>query len=152
MAERIFDKQKPLLMKIYNDITVKPYTYVLVDNKANTAVHRQIISDVFGTYVSYVLPGTSKPQTLETRPAVQINSEQDTVQNSATQILQVDERRGPLLVHLNQNQWSLVKYVFREAESGENPPAGWNIWIIYIIDTNDYFLPVLLKHSNSTNT
>ena len=40
MAERMCDKQKPLFMQIYNDITVKPYSYVLVDNKADTAVHR----------------------------------------------------------------------------------------------------------------
>ena len=34
MAERIFDKQKSLFMSIYNDVTIKPYSYVLVDNKA----------------------------------------------------------------------------------------------------------------------
>ena len=139
-------------MQIYNDITVKPYSYVLVDNKADTSVHRQIVSDVFGSCVSFALPGTSKPQTLETRPAAQMKSEQGTVQNYATRILQVDEKRVPLLVHLNQNQWSMVKDAFRDVESGGNPPAGWNIWRIYIIDTSDYFLPVLLKHSNMTKT
>ena len=152
MAERIFDKTKPLFMQIYNEITVKPYSYVLVDNKADTAVHRQIISDVFGSCVSFALPGTSKPQTLETRAAAQMKAEQDTVKNSATRILQVDERRGPLLVHLSQSQWSMVKDAFRDVESGGNPPAGWNIWRIYIIDTSNYFLPVLLKHSNLTKT
>ena len=40
MAERMFDKQKPVFMQIYNDMTVKPYSYVLVDNKADTSVHR----------------------------------------------------------------------------------------------------------------
>ena len=82
MAERIFDKQKPLSMKIYNEITVKPCSYVLVDNKAHTAVHRQIVSDVFGECVSYGLPGTSRPQTLETLPTEQMNSEQDIAQDS----------------------------------------------------------------------
>ena len=52
MAERIFDKQKALLRKIYNDIAVKPYSYFLIDNKADTSVHREIISDVFGLCVS----------------------------------------------------------------------------------------------------
>ena len=47
MAERMFDKQKPLFMQIYNDVTVKPYSYILDDNKADTSVHRQTISDVF---------------------------------------------------------------------------------------------------------
>ena len=32
MAERIFDKQKSLLLSIYNDVTIKPYSYVFVDN------------------------------------------------------------------------------------------------------------------------
>ena len=103
MAERIFDKQKPLFMEIYNEITVKPYSYVLIDNKADAAVHRQIINGVFGSCVSYTLPSASKPQTLEKRPAAQMNSEQGIVQNSATRTLQIDDRRGPLLAHLNQN-------------------------------------------------
>ena len=46
---------------------MKPYSYVLVENKADTSVHRQIISDVFGSCVSFALPGTSKPQTLKTK-------------------------------------------------------------------------------------
>ena len=90
MAVRIFDKQKPLFIQIYKEITVKPYSYVLVDNKADTAVHRQIISDVFGQCVSFALPGTSTPQTLETKPAAQMKLEKNTVQKSATRILQVD--------------------------------------------------------------
>ena len=152
MAERIFDKQKPFFMEMDNEITVKPYSYVLIDNKADTAVHRQIISGVFGTCVSYALPSASKSQTLEKRPTAQMNSEQDIAQNSATRILQIDERRGPLLVHLNQNQWSMVKDVFREAASGGNPSAGWNIDRIYINNRSDYYLPVLLKDSNETKS
>ena len=76
-----------------------------------------------------------------------MNSEQGIVQNSATRILQIDERRGPLLFHLNQNQWSMIKELFREA--GGNPPAGWNIGRNYINNRSDYFLPVLLKDSNA---
>ena len=74
------------------------------------------------------------------------------MQNSATRILQFDERVGPLLVRLNQNQWSMVKDVFREAESGGNPPAGRYIGRIYINNRSDYFLPVLLKDSNATKS
>ena len=36
MADRIFDKNKPALMEIYNNITSKPYSSVMVDNKADT--------------------------------------------------------------------------------------------------------------------
>ena len=60
MAERMFDKQKPLFMENHNEITVKPYSYILIDNKADAAVHRQIINGVFDTCVSYALPSTSK--------------------------------------------------------------------------------------------
>ena len=81
-----------------------------------------------------------------------MKAEQDTVQNSATRILQVDERRRHLLVHLSQSQWFMVKDVFRDVERGGNLPAGWHIWRTYIIDTSDYFLSVLLKHSNLTKT
>ena len=63
MVERIFDKQKSLFMEIYNEITVKPYSNVLIENKADTAVHRQIINGVFGTCVSYALASASKSQT-----------------------------------------------------------------------------------------
>ena len=106
----------PVVMEIYNEIKVKPYSYVLIDNKADIAVHRQIIIGVLCTCVSYALPSTSKAQTLKKRPAAQMNSKQGIVPNSATRVLQIDEKRGPLLVHRNQNQWSMVKDVFQEAE------------------------------------
>ena len=76
-----------------------------------------------------------------------MNSGQGIAENSATQILQIDERRGPLLVHLNPNQGSMVKDVFREAASGGNTQAGWNIDRIHINNRSDYYLPVLLKQA-----
>ena len=81
-----------------------------------------------------------------------MSSEQGIAQNTATRILQIDEKRGPLLVHLNQNQWSVVKDLFQEATSGGNTPAGWNIDRIYINNRSDYYLPVLLKDSNATKS
>ena len=57
MADRIFDKNKPAFMKIHNNITSQPYSYVVVDNKADTPARRQIIADVFGNCVSYNLAG-----------------------------------------------------------------------------------------------
>ena len=119
MAETIFDKQKSLFMEIYNEIAVKPYSYVLIENKADTVVHRQIINGVFGTCVSYGLPSTSKSQTLEKRPTAKMNSEQGIAQNSAIRILPIDERRGPLYVHLikTSGQWS--KTYFEKQQVGE---------------------------------
>ena len=57
VADRIFDKNKPAFMEIYNNITSKPYSYVIVDNKANTPSRRQVIADVFGNCVSYNITG-----------------------------------------------------------------------------------------------
>ena len=87
MAERIFDKQKSLFMSIYNDVTIKPYSYVLVDNKADTSVCRQIVSDVFGSCVSYTLPGLLGSMTIEPQSAESMNPNDDDVQSFPDQKL-----------------------------------------------------------------
>ena len=51
MADRIFDKNKPAFMEIYNDIISKPYSYVVVDKKVETPARRQVIADIFGNCV-----------------------------------------------------------------------------------------------------
>ena len=55
VADRIFDDNKPAFMEIYNNITSKPYSYVVVDNKADTPSSRQVIAEVFGYCVSYII-------------------------------------------------------------------------------------------------
>ena len=57
MADRIFDKNKPAFMEIYNNITSNFYSYVIVDNKADTPSRRQVITEVFGDCVSYNITG-----------------------------------------------------------------------------------------------
>ena len=47
MANNFFAKNKPAFMEIYNDITPKPYSYVVVDYKADTPARRQVIADIF---------------------------------------------------------------------------------------------------------
>ena len=81
MAERIFDKQKSLFMSIYNNVTIKPYSYVLVDNKADTSVRRQIVSDVFGSCVSYTLAGRLGSMTIEPQSAESMNTNDGDVQS-----------------------------------------------------------------------
>ena len=159
MAERIYDKQKSLFMSIYNDVTIKPYFYILVDNKADISVRRQIVSDVFGSCVSYTLPGilrstTIEPQSaesmntndvdvqsfpdqtlrvnrsttrIETRSSESMNAKQSVVRRSDARILQIYNRQGPLLVHLNQIQWSMVNDTFRESRCDGSLPPGWDI-------------------------
>ena len=81
MAERIFDKQKSLFMSIYNDVTIKLYSYVLVDNKADTSVRRQIVSDVLVSCVSYTLPGILGSMTIEPQSAESMNTNDGDVQS-----------------------------------------------------------------------
>ena len=64
MADRIFDKNKPAFMEIYKDITSKAYSFVVVDNKADTPARRQIIADIFGNCVSYNITGVDSAQNL----------------------------------------------------------------------------------------
>ena len=77
MADRIFDKNKPAFMEIYNDITSKPYFYVVVDNKADTPARRQIIADLFGNCVSYNITGDDSAVfvTKQTTKAIDLNEE-----------------------------------------------------------------------------
>ena len=53
MADRLFDKNKPDFMEIYNSIMSKPYSYGIVSSKAD----RQVIAGVFGNSVSYNITG-----------------------------------------------------------------------------------------------
>ena len=52
VADRIFEKNKPAFMEMYNNITSKPYSYVIVDNKADTPSRRQFMTEVFGNCLS----------------------------------------------------------------------------------------------------
>ena len=77
MVDRIFDKNKPAFMEIYNNITSKPYYYVVVDNKADTPARRQIIADVFGNCVSYNITGddSAVSVTKQTTTGIGLNEE-----------------------------------------------------------------------------
>ena len=184
MAERILDKQKSLFMSVYNDVTIKSYSSISVDNKVDTSARRQIISDVFGSCMSYTLPGilrskTIEPQSaesmdtndvdvqsfpdqtlhvnrsttrIETRSYKSMNAKQIAVRCSDARLLQINYRPGPVLVYLNQIQWSMVNETFRESRCGGNLPPGWDIWRIYVIKTNGIYIPVLLKDPFSSKT
>ena len=77
MADRIFDKNKPAFIEFYNDITSKAYSYVVVDNKADTPARRQIIADIFGNCMSHNITGDNSvvPVTKRTTKAIDLNEE-----------------------------------------------------------------------------
>ena len=81
-----------------------------------------------------------------------MNARQSAVRCSNARILLLNDKPGPLLVHLNQIQWSMVNETFRESSCGGNLPQGWVIWQIYVIKTNGNYIPVLLKVPFSSKT
>ena len=150
MADRIFDKSKPVFMEIYNNITCKPYSYVVVDNKAETQARRQVIADIFGNCVSYNITGDDSvvPVTKQTTKAIDLNEESARTyekENDHSKILKRNDQKGPIVVHLDKYEWATVQDKFREAECGENLPIGWVLWCIYAVDIPGFYKPVLIK-------
>ena len=130
MADRIFDKNKPAFMEIYNDITSKPYSYVVVDNKAETPARRQVIADIFGNCVSYTIAedDSAVPVTKWATKAIDLNEESTRTyekEDDHSKILERNDQKGPIVVHLDKREWAAVQEEFREAECGGNLPIGW---------------------------
>lgn len=157
MADRIFDKNKPAFMEIYNDITSKAYSYVVVDNKADTPARRQIIVDIFGNCVSYNITGVGSavPVTKRMTKAIDLNEESARTYNTEddhSKILKRNDQKGPIIVRLDKREWTTVQEEFREAECGGNLPIGWVLWRIYAVDIPDYYKPVIIKKTDSEET
>ena len=112
-------------MEIYNNITSKPYSYVVVDNKAETPARRQVIADIFGNCVSYNKTGDDSvvPVTKQTTKAIDLNEESARTYDHS-KILKRNDQKGPIVVHLDKREWATVQDKFREAECGGNLPIG----------------------------
>ena len=157
MADRIFDKNKPVFMEIYNDITSKAYSYVVVDNKADTPARRQIIADIFGNCVSYNITGVDSavPVTKRTTKGFDLNEESARTcktEDDHSKILKRNDQTGPIVFRLGKREWTTVQEQFREAECGGNLPIGWVLWGIYAVDIPDYYKPVIIKKTDSEET
>ena len=119
IANRILYTNKPVFMEIYNDITSKAYSYVVVDNKADIPVRRQIIVDIFGNCVSYNLTrvDSAVPVTKQTIKGIDLN-EESVKENDHSKILKRNDQKGPIIVHLDKREWATVQDEFRgEAQS-----------------------------------
>ena len=129
MTDRIFNKHKPAFMEIYNDITSKSYSYVVVDNNAETPARRQITADIFGNCVSYNITGldSAVPVTKQTTKAIDLNEESGK-EDDHSKILKRNDQKGPIIVHLDKCEWATFQEEFREAECGGNLPIGWVLW------------------------
>ena len=87
---------------MYNDITSKPYSYVVVDNKADTPARRQIIADIFGNCVSYNTTGDNSAMsvTKQMTKAIDLNEEsarKHKKENDHSKILKRNVQKVPSL-------------------------------------------------------
>ena len=53
VAERMFEKNGQCFMTAYYQETERPYAYIFVDNKRDTAANEQVLSDIFGSCQVY---------------------------------------------------------------------------------------------------
>ena len=109
-------------MEIYNDITSKPYSYVVVDNKADKPARRQVIADIFGNCVSYNITGDDSvvPVTKRTTKAIDLNEESARTyekENDHSKIMKRNDQKGPIVVHLDKRDWATVQEEFRETDA-----------------------------------
>ena len=154
MADRIFDKNKPAFMEIYNNVTSEPYSYVVVDNKAETPARRQVIAYIFGNCVSYNITGDDSVVhvTKQMTKTIDLNEEGARMykkKDDHAKILKLNDQKGPIVVHLDKCEWATVLDEFLEAQCGGNLPIGWVLWRIYAVDIQGYYKPVLMKKSYS---
>ena len=152
MADRIFDKDKPAFMAIYNNITSKPYSYVIVDNKAITPSRRQVIPEVFRDCVSYNITGAESAMSVTKQATKAIDLKEDSVRYYRTdhsKILKRNDQKGPIVVHLDKREWVTIQDEFGEAECGGNLTGGWILWRVYSVIIAGNCKPVLIKKSDS---
>ena len=104
-------------MEIYNNITSKPYSYVVVDNKAETPARRQVIADIFGNCVSYNITRDDSvvPVTKQTTKAIDLNKESARTyekENDHSKILKRNDQNGPIVIHLDKRDSATVQEEF----------------------------------------
>ena len=87
-------------------------------NVINLSSHLSMVHGLNGHERTPHLKNAVLCSTTTTPPAVQ------TLRKKAEKaiILQINDKPGPLLVHLNQIQWSMVNETFRESSCGGNFP------------------------------
>ena len=66
-------------MKINSNIRSKPYSYVIVNNKAITPSRRQVMTEVFGNCVSYDITGVDSAVYITKQVTKAIKLKEDSV-------------------------------------------------------------------------
>ena len=69
-----------------------------------------------------------------------------------SKIFKLNDQKGPIVVHLDKREWAAVQDEFREAECFGNLPIVWVLWRVYAVNIPGYYIPVLIKKSDSDET
>jgi len=156
IADRVFDRNKPLFMNLYNRLTSQPYTYVLIDNKPDTPGDKQVIVDVFGNCRYFPGMDGGKKTVCETQKSVcetQITCLPTVIDDPLTDVLQMDNPNGPMVLNLTQTEFDTIyEDKFRFCNMSYNPDPQWKLWrVIQLKDYKPYglveYYPCVLKDS-----
>ncbi|XP_020907582.2 uncharacterized protein LOC110245632 [Exaiptasia diaphana] len=120
VAERMFDKQRNRFMEAFYRETQKPFGYLLVDNKPDTPVDKQVIGDIFGQ--CHVFSSINKANEESERA----KSSADVIQSRAPSVFWSDA-----VIHVWQNYTNDVKYV-------KSIPQGYTIVEMYKTSRNPH--------------
>ena len=82
MAGRIFAKDRPNFMSVYNKVTSQPYGYVLIDNQPQTHSQHQVVSHIFETCQCY--PSVSSQETVHLREDKVTGKQQPRIKKQVT--------------------------------------------------------------------
>ena len=80
-------------MGIYNNIASKPYSYVIVDNKAGTPSRRQVIAEVFRDCVPYNITGAESAIFVTKQATKAIDLKEDSLRYYKTDLFQNTEKK-----------------------------------------------------------
>ena len=95
--------------------------------------------------------GGHTPLKRQSQPNIDSRVQRDPLR-TVDDLLQCDDKPGPLLVELNDRDWDRVEELFKDADSGGNLPPGWTLWRIYIVNQKSHFVPVFIKCPTSSKT
>ena len=126
-----------------------------MDNKAVTRSRRQVIAEVFENCVSYNITGADSAMSVTKQATKAVDLKEDGVRYYNTdhsKILKRNDQKGPIVVHLDKQDWASGQDEFGEAECGGNLPVGWLLWRIYSVNIPGYYNPVFIKKPDSEET
>ena len=165
VAERMFDKNRQRFMTAYYQETERPYGYIFVDNKPDTAGNKQVLSDIFGCCRVYpsINKSLKQEETVET-----INPVKNTkaVTSSTTTKCPVQPSMPkPFDLVWSEIAWPALQNLLQGAPYCKHLPEGFGIAEMYTSARNPYnpyiptvmygyenYWPVKIRHCSNGRT